>query len=215
MVKLFGWSPLIEDAFNLNKHLFAPSRILPPSTPTLRYPPIPGLLALHVRRGDFEGHCKALRDFGARFSGLNTQPGTIDRDVELVERIDGSLTRASKDAFQRVCYPNTDQIVKRVRQIRTTEEGKGLRNIFIMTNGSPEWIEQLKTALMKDYSWNQISSSLQMQVTWEQKFTAQSVDMMIGQRADVFVGNGVSTPTLPLSFSHSHYKISRLSSSQV
>lgn len=79
-----------------------------------------------------------------------------------------------------------------------TEEGKGLRNIFIMTNGSPEWIAELKEALMKDYPWKQISSSLEMRVTWEQKFTAQAVDMMIGQRADVFIGNGVSA-LIPLS----------------
>ena len=192
ITKLFGWSPLIEDAFMLNKHLFVPSHKLPPPTPGLRYPPIPGLLALHVRRGDFEAHCPILRRWKTRFSGLNTQPGTIDRDVELVENEDGSLTQHSIDAFQRACYPSTSQIVQRVQQIRMTEEGKGLDNIFIMTNGSPEWIEQLKRALMKDYPWKQISSSLEMQVNWEQKFTAQAVDMMIAQRADVFVGNGVS-----------------------
>ena len=181
----------------LNKHLFVLSHKLPLPTRELRYPPIPGLLALHVRRGDFEHHCPILRRWKTRFSGLNTQPGTIDRDVELVENGDGSLAQRSIDAFQRACYPSTDQIVQRVRQIRMTEEGKGLRNIFIMTNGSPEWIEELKEALMKDYSWKQISSSLEMRVTWEQKFTAQAVDMMIGQRADVFIGNGVSTSAPP------------------
>ena len=193
ITKLFGWSPLIEDAFMLNKHLFALSRKLPPPTRGLRYPPIPGLLALHVRRGDFEAHCPVLRRWNTRFSGLNTQPGTIDRDVELTKNEDGSFTQRAIDAFQRACYPSTNQIVQRVRQIRMTEEGKGLRNIFIMTNGSPEWIEQLKEDLMKDYPWKQISSSLEMRVTWEQKFTAQAVDMMIAQRADVFIGNGVST----------------------
>jgi len=99
------------------------------------------------------------------------------------------------EAFQRACYPDVDQIVKRVRQIRMTNEGKELTNIFIMTNGSPEWIEELGEALMKDHPWKQITSSLQMQVTWEQKFVAQAVDMMIGQRADVFIGNGFSSLT--------------------
>ena len=191
IIKLFGWSPLIEDAFKFNQHLFALTRKLPPPTPDLQYPPIPGLLALHVRRGDFEGHCPTLRYWKARFSGLNIQPGTIDPDLNLVENEDGSLTQDSIDAFQRACYPSTAQIVERVRQIRMTEEGEGLRNVFVMTNGSPEWLEELKAALMEDYPWKQISSSLEMRVTWEQKFTAQSVDMMIGQRADVFVGNGV------------------------
>ena len=197
IIKLFGWSPLVEDAFKYNQHLFALSSAIRP-TPERRHPPIPGLLAIHVRRGDFEGHCRILRDLRAEVSGLNVQPGTIDKGVKLVENQNGSLTRASIDAFQRACYPNTNQIVERVRQIRMTEEGKGLRNIFIMTNGSPEWIEELKEALMKDHPWKKIASSLQMRVTWEQKFVAQSVDMMIGHRADVFIGNGVSVSTLLL-----------------
>lgn len=193
-MKLFGWSPLVEDAFKTNQPLFTLSRKLPPPTPELQYPPIPGLLALHVRRGDFEGHCTLLVSWKVPFSGLNNQPGTIDKDVQLVENEDGSLSQASRDALQRACYPDTDQIVERVRQIRETEEGKKLRNVFIMTNGSPEWVQELEEALMKDHKWEQIASSLQMHVSWEQKFVAQAVDMMIGHRADVFIGNGVNLP---------------------
>ena len=192
IIKLFGWSPLVEEAFKTNRHLFALSPMIPPPTPELRYPPIPGLLALHVRRGDFEGHCPKLRSWGFTFTGLNIQPGTVDEDIKPVENADGSWTQASKDAFQRACYPDVNQIVERVRQIRMAEEGKGLRNIFIMTNGSPEWIEELKEALMRDHPWEQIASSLQMRIDWEQKFVAQAVDMMIGQQADVFIGNAVS-----------------------
>ncbi|KAF9647022.1 hypothetical protein BDM02DRAFT_3180749 [Thelephora ganbajun] len=195
ITKLFSWSPLVEDAFKINQRLFTLSSKLPPPTPEFRYPPIPGLLALHVRRGDFEGHCPNLRRWKVSFTGLNTQPGTIDKDIDLVEKGNDSSTQASIDAFQRACYPDTNQIVERVRQIRMTEEGKGLRNIFIMTNGSPEWVEELKEALMKDYHWKQIASSLQMRVSWEQKFVAQAVDMMIAHRADVFIGNGFSSLT--------------------
>jgi len=194
IIKLFGWSPLVEDAFKTNHRLFSLSHI-PPPTPELRYPPIPGLLALHVRRGDFEGHCPNLQAWKTSFTGLTTQPGTIDKDIELVENRDGSLTQASADAFQKACYPNITQIVERVRQVRQSEEGKGLRNVFIMTNGSPEWVEQLREALMEDHPWKLIASSLQMRVTWEQKFVASAVDMMIAQRSDVFIGNGVSAST--------------------
>ena len=133
-----------------------------------------------------------LHGIGSRFTGLNIQPGTVDEDLKLEENRGGSLTRASTGRFQRACYPNVGQIVERVRQIRMTEEGKGLRNIFIMTNALPEWVEELREALMRDHPWKQVASSLQMRVTWEQKFVAQAVDMMIGQRADVFIGNGVS-----------------------
>jgi len=203
VIELFGWSPLVEDAFKTNRRLFSLSHKIPPSTPELRYPPIPGLLVLHVRRGDFEAHCPNLRSWKATFTGLNTQPGTTDEDVTLVEGTGGSLTQDSVDAFQRACYPTINQIVERVRQIRQTEEGKGLRNIFITTNGSPEWVEGLKEALMKDHPWKLIASSLQMRVTWEQKFVSSAVDMMIAQRSDVFIGNGVSAPT-PLPFSREH-----------
>ena len=210
IIKLFGWSPLVEDAFMANRRLFSLSPKIPSSTPELRYPPIPGLLALHVRRGDFEAHCPNLRSWKSSFHGLNTQPGTVDKDITLVEGEGGSLTQASADAFQRACFPNVNQIVERVRQIRQTEEGKGLRNVFIMTNGSPEWVEGLREALMKDYPWKLIASSLQMRVSWEQKFVSSAVDMMIAQRSDVFIGNGVSAPPLSLSFvttSGTHYSL--------
>ena len=212
-MKLFGWSPLVEDAFKTNQPLFTLSRKLPPPTPELQYPPIPGLLALHVRRGDFEGHCTLLVSWKVPFSGLNNQPGTIDKDVQLVENEDGSLSQASRDALQRACYPDTDQIVERVRQIRETEEGKKLRNVFIMTNGSPEWVQELEEALMKDHKWEQIASSLQMHVSWEQKFVAQAVDMMIGHRSDVFIGNGVNLPLGLLLFFIAHSLVSFLNPS--
>jgi len=201
MIELFGWSPLVEDAFTANQRLFSLSPRIPPSTPELRYPPIPGLLALHVRRGDFEAHCPNLRSWKTTFTGLNTQPGTVDKDITLVEGEGGSLTLASVNAFQRACYPNINQIVERVRQIRQTKEGKGLGSVFIMTNGSPEWVEGLREALMKDHPWKLIASSLQIQGSWEQKFVASAVDMMIAQRSDMFIGNGVSasTPSLFLS----------------
>lgn len=61
-----------------------------------------------------------------------------------------------------------------------------------MTNASPAWLEELKVALRKTYDWDQIASSRDLKLSWEQKYVAQTVDMMIGQRAQVFIGNGVS-----------------------
>jgi len=61
-----------------------------------------------------------------------------------------------------------------------------------MTNGKDPWLSELKGALHKSGKWKQISSSRELKVNWEQKFVAQSIDMVVGQRADVFIGNGVS-----------------------
>ena len=113
-------------------NVFALTHELPPSTPDLQFPPIPGLLALRVRRGDFDADCPTLRRWKTRFGGLNTPSETIDRGIELVGNKDSSSTQHS-EAFQKACYSSTGQIVQRVRRIRMIEEGKGLRAVFIMT----------------------------------------------------------------------------------
>lgn len=68
---------------------------------------------------------------------------------------------------------------------------QGLKNVYIMTNGGTLWVGELRKALKKAHGWNQIASSSDLRLNREQKYVAQTVDMMIGQRAQVFVGNGV------------------------
>ena len=114
-------------------NVFALTHKLPPPTPDLQFPPIPGLLALRGRRGDFAADCPTLPRWKTRFGGLNTPSETIDRGIDPIENKDGSSTQHSKDAFQKACCSGTEQIAQRVRQIRMTEEGKGLRTVFIMT----------------------------------------------------------------------------------
>lgn len=61
-----------------------------------------------------------------------------------------------------------------------------------MTNAPLDWLSELKTALMADDGgWEGISSSWDLKLDWEQRNLAQTVDMMIGHRAQVFIGNGV------------------------
>ena len=60
-----------------------------------------------------------------------------------------------------------------------------------MTNGDAEWLQQLKEALMQVKKWDAVITSRDLQLSWEAKPVAQSVDMLIGQRARVFIGNGV------------------------
>ena len=60
IVTEFGWSPLIENAFDNNRALISPELAYsrPLTTTSVlngadRYPVIPGLLVMHVRRGWF------------------------------------------------------------------------------------------------------------------------------------------------------------------
>jgi hypothetical protein len=98
--------------------------------------------------------------------------------------------------FQR-CFPTIDQIVDRVRLVLADQEKthggtKELKSIYIMTNGDTAWLDDLKKALMGIKIWDSVADSRDLRLGWEAKPVAQAMDMMVGQRADVFIGNGVS-----------------------
>lgn len=192
----FGWSPLIELAFDNNRKTISPGLEFEDALTTSlvisgaeRYPVIPGLLVMHIRRGDFEQHCMdGLAQWGSGWLGLNSFP-------ELLDKYDPPSDHESEEYqlyYRKHCYPSIEEIVERVEEIRRTDAGRGLKNIFIMTNGRRPWVVDLKKAIYRTGGWNSISSSRDLLLDWDQKFVAQAVDMLIGQRAEVFIGNGVS-----------------------
>ncbi|KAI0370021.1 hypothetical protein BV20DRAFT_1075702 [Pilatotrama ljubarskyi] len=198
----FGWSPLIELAFDINRDLFLATSSFEPylssrayTTNADRYSMIPGLMAIHVRRGDFEGHCEHLANWSAEYNAFNSFPEMVDPFVPPLHGERGTNSEENKAIYRRHCYPSVAQIVERIRDIRKTSAAKDLRKLYIMTNGNKEFITELRNALWRDQDWQMISSSRDLVLNWEQKFVAQAVDMLIGQRAQVFVGNGFSTLT--------------------
>jgi len=194
MITEFRWSSLITDGFHRNRRLYAPNGLVA-GTPQDPYPIIPGLLALHIRRGDFENHCRGLAEWGSTWTGFNQLPTLLDRFNSPPRPEDGNVTEAIYAAYSKSCYPSIEEIVRKVVDVRRTGAGKDLRNIHIMTNGKDPWLSELKKALHGSGKWKKISSSRELKVTWEQKFVAQSIDMLVGQRADVFIGNGFSSLT--------------------
>ncbi|KAF7316397.1 SH3 and PX-domain-containing 3 [Mycena indigotica] len=84
----FAWSPLVTKTIHDHYHLLTPPSpppaippyLQPSSSPPARHSynafhplradaaPIPGLLAIHVRRGDYEGHCHFLADVGSEYT---------------------------------------------------------------------------------------------------------------------------------------------------
>jgi hypothetical protein len=67
----------------------------------------------------------------------------------------------------------------------------GLDRIYILTNGKPDYLAKLKEDLGAD-GWKKVSTSQDMSLNWQETWVSQSIDMSIAQRAEVFVGNGVS-----------------------
>lgn len=192
----FRWSSLVELAFDTNRELFLPSTTLKPYLSSLpstlhqseRYAPIPGLLALHIRRGDFVRHCKRLAGWEAHLSGYNGFPSLPDHELR-----PANMAALSSDELYRLrCFPGIDEIVKKIEDVRSTEASRGLSNIYIMTNAPSAWILDLKVALLKAGEWENVVSSRDLLVNQEQEYVKQAVDMLIGQRAQVFIGNGVS-----------------------
>ena len=188
----FRWSPLIEGILRQNFEHFAPDGLPYSSLDNNPYPTIEGLLVMHLRRGDFEQHCKGLAEWSSTFTAFNQIPGITDRFTVLPRGPRGHLTSEGARAYQRACYPTIQDIVQRVGEIRASESGKRLKNIYVMTNGKREWIAELKAAFLAADHWDNVASSRDLELNDEQRFVVQAADMLIGQRADVFIGNGVS-----------------------
>lgn len=185
----FRWSPLIESILHQNLAHFAPAG-LPQSSNDGQYPIIEGLLAMHIRRGDFEEHCRSLAEWNMTFTAFNQIEGIVDRFTVLPRGPNGHLTDEGARAYQKACYPTMHEIVQRVGEIVAESEGR-LKNIYIMTNGKREWVAQLKEAFFAIGHWDNIASSRDLELNSEQRYVAQAGDMLIGQMADVFIGNGV------------------------
>ncbi|KAL0955214.1 hypothetical protein HGRIS_004117 [Hohenbuehelia grisea] len=230
VLQQLGWAPLIRAAYSTNRLLYEPPpafdsflsllpsfRTTPPAAlPPSHRPPIPGLLAIHVRRGDFGDHCEHLAKWSSRFNGLNTFPGIPDRFDAPPGGGWGENTPENTQIYMKRCFPSVRQIVEKILEVRKGSRtrdveaqmrpdsrvvkrfmagGQELTRLHIMTNAKREWIEELKAQLRAAADWDAIVSSRDLVLTKEQKYVAQAVDMYIGERAQEFIGNGFSSLT--------------------
>jgi hypothetical protein len=183
---------------------------MPSSAPS----PLSGLLALHIRRGDYLEHCKNLASWSAGYMGFNEFPGLPDRFSPPAAGVTSwsNVPPEEQHARYRVhCFPEIEQIVTRVREVRTSLlPTTTLTRVYLLTNGRPWWLQQLKDALQEDsrrgeglglHEWEHIGTTRDLRLTREQRHNSQAVDMAIAQRAEVFVGNGVrATSSNPFFF---------------
>jgi hypothetical protein len=189
------WSPLIHDAYKRNRKLFVPnaqSTLLGyPTVPENYANPIPGLLALHVRRGDFKDHCLHLAKWSSTWNAFNQFPEFDDKFQVPTDGGWGETSEKNVQYYMTHCYPTIEEIVQKVTQARVESE-QPLTHIYVMTNGPVPWVEELKEALGSAGDWEQVMTSRDLYLTREQKFVAQALDMFVAQRAEVLIGNGVS-----------------------
>ncbi|KAJ6487435.1 hypothetical protein C8R47DRAFT_1072092 [Mycena vitilis] len=168
-------------------------------------PPIPGLLAIHVRRGDFQKHCAWLADYdGVDFSGW-TSFGSPDVHrtgayPQLPDYRDIPPGVSFHDATLAHCLPTPDQIVAKVRAVRAASaSGKkypaqNLRAVYIATNGEREWVAGL-VGLLKADGWDMVSTSLDLELARDEVAISQAIDSAVLVGAETFIGVGFSSMT--------------------
>ncbi|KAF7312900.1 SH3 and PX-domain-containing 3 [Mycena kentingensis (nom. inval.)] len=229
LLSQFAWSPLVASAIFHNFNI-----IVPPSTPiptylrplstefqsittsnpytlfaplNVRVPPISGLLGIHVRRGDYAGHCNFLADINASYNAWANfgEPEIIVNSDRNARKwlADGEAVTASaewpriadyrtlpananktetRDALFRHCYPDIDTIVAKAARVRS-ESPRQLRSIYIATNGEQGFVANLIDALRSD-GWAHAASSLDLDLYLgglergkEVRAVSQAVDM--------------------------------------
>ncbi|KAG9310783.1 hypothetical protein JVU11DRAFT_8632 [Chiua virens] len=179
----FSWSPLVLSAVARNFALLQPR-----SAHDILDTPLDGLLALHLRRGDYARHCPNLGKWGAEYMGINQHPSLIDR---FDPRPFVNDTAAKEAYYLAHCFPTTEQLIARLRQIRA-EHPAPLRRVYVLSNEWASSLAELKVALERD-GWTDVTTTVDMLLDAEQHYVSMAVDMAIAERAEVFVGNGFSS----------------------
>ncbi|KAH0826320.1 hypothetical protein J3R83DRAFT_5269 [Lanmaoa asiatica] len=182
------WSPLIHDAFETNRGVIYPPALYWPEGHDSRDDEImSGLLVVHLRRGDFESHCRYLAAWNSEWNAFNSFPGLPDKYDQA--HADPRLSPENREAYMARCHPGIEQIVDKVKTVRE-ESRERLDYLYIMTNAADSWIGDLKVALHTLGGWHHIGSNRDLSLTWEQKYVAQALDMLVAQKAQVHASHG-------------------------
>lgn len=193
VITRFAWSPLIDSAISENTDILIPhENIMHKFNVSDISQPISGLLAVHVRRGDFDEHCRRLANWGSDIQGWFKHPELPDNFIVPNGIGEDPPRKEVEDYYNAHCWPSMEQIAARIADIRKTPEAAGLKGVYILTNGPREWAAELKGMIKGMGGWELVYSSRDLRLTAEQKYIGQAIDMAISTRAQIFIGNGVS-----------------------
>ncbi|VDB96819.1 unnamed protein product [Peniophora sp. CBMAI 1063] len=188
----WAWSPLVTSIVTRNGALIHPDIGF---LDVRRRLSLKGLLAVHLRRGDFKGHCENLADWRSEYNAFNARPDFQDQFTIPPGGGEGKHTDETLKWYMDHCFPDIPRIVKRVLEFRADAaiQGRSLERIYIATNGEREWVKDLTDALNKTAAWKSIATSRDLVLNREQEFVKQAADMFVLSKAEVFVGNGWSS----------------------
>lgn len=210
--RLLATSPTVESAIDTNAYLFRAPRSPDPSQDTFQ-----NVLSIHVRRGDFKEACIEHAQQNSTFYNWNLLPFLPDAfeppsAPTRAGLAPGQNTADNEAIFLARCLPSADSITQTVRKAKNdylrsayTDSHGGYsprrpRNpsldvLYVMSNDRTPWLDNLKQTLKND-GWKHIVTSRDLDLTSEQQDVSVAVDMDIGRRSAVFIGNGVSIATV-------------------
>lgn len=127
--------------------------------------------------------------------GFNQHPSLPDHFDPSSYENDSTL---KEEYYLAHCLPTTEQLVARLRTVRRehhTQCGEMLRRVYVLSNEWAWTLEDLRSALEED-GWEDVVSSVDLQLDAQQYYVGMAVDMAIAEKAEVFVGNGVSPASI-------------------
>jgi len=158
-------------------------------------------MALHLRRGDFEEHCKML---GERHEGITTwatlpflQPSIFPPSLDI----------SNDTSIMQHCYPTLYRILDAVsHQARSHPH---IRRLHVLHDGAWDhplvYLQYYKlAAALKNTAWTEkhgwkngpmlrVTHSADVPIAKGERDWSVCVDVELGRRAEVFIGNGYSS----------------------
>ncbi len=187
--RLLHPSPVVKAAVERNEYLFLPRG--PRPSKKAGHSTYDRVLAMHIRRGDYEGACKHFATWSSTFYGWNQLELLPDRFVPPPGSSWGENTPENVEIYMKRCLPSIEDVVSKVQAAKLEYDGV-LDVMYLLTNEKGEWLDRLLYALRRD-GWKTIKTSRELLLeNVEQKEVAMAIDMDIARRSAVFVGNGVS-----------------------
>lgn len=192
--RLFGTSPLVESAVKRNEYLVLPrsKNLDAPLDPYER------MMAVHIRRGDFGPACKDRALWASTYYQWNMWPELPDKFVIPPDSGNGTASDVAKEIYRSHCFPTEEELLEKIRQARkeysSAGENRVLDVMYILTNAKRDWIDSFGKKL-KNEGWSTIVSTKDQKLDDEQTEVGMAVDMEIGRKAAVFIGNGWSSFT--------------------
>ncbi|CAA7265512.1 unnamed protein product [Cyclocybe aegerita] len=178
--------------------------------------PFAHVFAIHVRRGDFKEACVEHAQLNSSFYNWNLLPALPDRYTpplppDGIQPAPGAHTLENARAILERCLPSIDAIVRKVREakedysrsLQHSRSGQKKKKkhepeldvLYVMSNDRTEWLHALLDDLKEDGNWALIVVNRDLKMSPQQKDVGVAVDMDIGRRAAVFIGNGWSSFT--------------------